>query len=55
MRQILVPKTIFELQPVKDCHGKTKLEEKPKVVWDIRNVVVIPPAELLTQLLRGRY
>ncbi|WP_257293482.1 hypothetical protein [Endozoicomonas sp. YOMI1] len=51
MRQILVPQTIHELQPVKDCHGETKLEEKPKVVWRTKNIVVIPPAQLQPLLI----
>ena len=47
MRQILIPQTLYELQPVKDCHGETKLEEKLRVVWRTKNIVVMPPVEQL--------
>ena len=33
IRSVPIQETIYELQPVKDCHGETKLEEKPGVVW----------------------
>ena len=49
IRSVPIQETVYELQPVKDCHGETKLEEKPRVVWRGKNIIVIPPASMLLQ------
>ena len=47
IRSVLTQETVYELQPVKDCHDKIKLERKPRVVWCGKNIVVAPSAEQL--------
>ena len=44
---VLIPETVYELQPIRDCHGETRMEEKPRVVWRGKNIIIIPPAILL--------
>ena len=55
LKQVLIPQTIHELQPVRDCHGETKLEEKPRVVWKTKNIVVVPPPQLELLMLHRQH
>ena len=44
---VLIPETVYERQPVKDCHGETRMEELPRVVWRGKNIVITPPVIML--------